>query len=242
MIQKQGHWVPYELKPRDVERRFGTCELLLQRQKKKIEIDNIEDSLVKHEIKDLIENYKPQKIKETKVKMNIVLKDEIPVYQRPRRLAPAERVQVSKQIDDWLRDGIIRPSISEYASPITLRKNIMSRDVSMFDDCNLSNVKLYLNSAFYPYNDLNLDFGKKRYAVLFDMYARFHRTYYGSGCFETLFNVLSFIEKEPFVVIDCSRQKESVKSVTVDVRIEFDCKENVPQIQLLPIVLSYTIA
>ena len=28
----------------------------------------------------------------------------------------------------------------------------MSRDVSdeMFDDCNLSNVKLYLNSAFYP--------------------------------------------------------------------------------------------
>ncbi|KAG5319684.1 TF26 protein, partial [Pseudoatta argentina] len=93
------------------------CKVDSQRQ---IEIDNIEDSLVKHEIKDLIENYKPQKIKETKVKMNIVLKDEIPVYQRPRRLAPAERVQVSKQIDDWLRDGIIRPSISEYASPITL--------------------------------------------------------------------------------------------------------------------------
>ncbi|KAG5317551.1 MOS1T transposase, partial [Pseudoatta argentina] len=35
MIQKQGHWVPYELKPRDVERRLGTCELLLQRQKRK---------------------------------------------------------------------------------------------------------------------------------------------------------------------------------------------------------------
>ncbi|KAG5322549.1 MOS1T transposase, partial [Pseudoatta argentina] len=35
MIQKQGHWVPYELKPRDVERRFGTCELLLQRQRRK---------------------------------------------------------------------------------------------------------------------------------------------------------------------------------------------------------------
>ncbi|KAG5318237.1 ORCO protein, partial [Pseudoatta argentina] len=35
MIQKQGHWVPYELKPRDVERRFGTCELLIQRQRRK---------------------------------------------------------------------------------------------------------------------------------------------------------------------------------------------------------------
>ena len=25
MIQKQGNWVPYELKPRNVERRFFTC-------------------------------------------------------------------------------------------------------------------------------------------------------------------------------------------------------------------------
>jgi len=32
----------------------------------------------------------------------------------------------------------------------------------------------------------------------------------------------------PFVIIDCSRQNESIKSTTVDVRIEFDCKENVP--------------
>ena len=29
MIQKQGNWVPYELKPRNVERRFFTCEMLL---------------------------------------------------------------------------------------------------------------------------------------------------------------------------------------------------------------------
>ena len=31
MIQKQGNWVPYELKPRGVERRFFACEQLLQR-------------------------------------------------------------------------------------------------------------------------------------------------------------------------------------------------------------------
>jgi len=34
MIQKQGNWVPYELKPRDNERRFFTCEQLIQKQKK----------------------------------------------------------------------------------------------------------------------------------------------------------------------------------------------------------------
>jgi len=97
----------------------------------------------------------------------------------------------------------------------TGRKNIMSRDVSVFDDCNLNNIKLYLNSEFYPYDDLNVDFGKNRYAILFDMYARFRKAYYGYDCY-------------PFVVIDCSRQNESIKSATVDVQIEFDCKENVP--------------
>ena len=35
MIQKQGNWVPYELKPKDVERRFFACEQLLQRQNRK---------------------------------------------------------------------------------------------------------------------------------------------------------------------------------------------------------------
>jgi len=29
------------------------------------------------------------------------------------------------------------------------RKNVMSRDVSIFDDYNLSNVKVYLNSQFF---------------------------------------------------------------------------------------------
>ncbi|KYQ59129.1 hypothetical protein ALC60_01857 [Trachymyrmex zeteki] len=110
----------------------------------------------------------------------------------------------------------------------TIGKDIMSRDGSLFDDCNLNNVKLYLNSEFYPYDDLNQDFGRKRYAVLFDMYAHFRKAYYGIDRFETLLNVLSFIEKRPFAVIDCSRQNESVKSATVDVCIEFDCKENVP--------------
>jgi len=35
MIQKQGNWVPYKLKPRDIERRFFTCEQLIQRQQRK---------------------------------------------------------------------------------------------------------------------------------------------------------------------------------------------------------------
>ncbi|GFW91221.1 mariner Mos1 transposase [Trichonephila clavipes] len=35
MIQKQGNWVPYELKPREVERCLFVCEQLLARQRRK---------------------------------------------------------------------------------------------------------------------------------------------------------------------------------------------------------------
>lgn len=35
MIWKVGHWVLYELKPRDVKRQFFACEQLLQRYKRK---------------------------------------------------------------------------------------------------------------------------------------------------------------------------------------------------------------
>jgi len=71
---------------------------------------------------------------------------------------------------------------------------------------------------------LNLDFDKKTYAVLW--YVRFHKAYYGINCFETLLNAFSFVEKAPFAIINRSQQNE-YQSAIVDVRIEFDCKENV---------------
>lgn len=41
MIQKQGNWVPYKLKPTDVEQRFFMCELLLARQIRKKKLHRI---------------------------------------------------------------------------------------------------------------------------------------------------------------------------------------------------------
>jgi len=76
----------------------------------------------------------------------------------------------------------------------TGRKNIMPQDVSVFDACNLSNVKLYLNS-FYPYDDLNLDFAKRDPSCL--VCTRVF-AYYGIDYFETLLAVHSFVEKGTF--------------------------------------------
>ncbi|XP_026829600.1 uncharacterized protein LOC113562951 [Ooceraea biroi] len=85
----------------------------------------------------------------------------------------------------------------------TGRRNIATKDASLFDECNLSNVKLFLNSEFYLYDDMHLDFTKNRYAVLYDMYARFRRAYYAldrddDGAMLTL---SKFLPCGPLVVI-----------------------------------------
>ncbi|GBO18018.1 Retrovirus-related Pol polyprotein from transposon 17.6 [Araneus ventricosus] len=54
--------------------------------------------------------------------MNIVLQDQIPVCQRARRLSFPEKQKVNEQITDWLNQGIIRESCSDYCSPLVLCK------------------------------------------------------------------------------------------------------------------------
>ncbi|XP_070167775.1 uncharacterized protein [Polyergus mexicanus] len=87
----------------------------------------------------------------------------------------------------------------------TGRKNVMSEDTSRFDDCKLTNVKLYLNSECYPYDDMNLDFDKNRWSILYDTYQRFCKNYYGYEYLEPSLTVTQFLRNGPFVIIDCSR-------------------------------------
>ncbi|XP_036147179.1 uncharacterized protein LOC118647079 [Monomorium pharaonis] len=108
------------------------------------------------------------------------------------------------------------------------RKNNMSENMSRFDHCKLINAKLYLNSECYPYDDLNLDFDKNKWLILYDTYVHFCKNYYGYDYLEPNQSVTMFRHNGPFVIIDCSRQSESIKSATVDVRLEFECRENVP--------------
>lgn len=56
-----------------------------------------------------------------------MLFDDEPVSLRPRSLASLEKAHVDKQVDEWLRDGIIQPCESDFASPVTVvRKKMVS--------------------------------------------------------------------------------------------------------------------
>lgn len=108
----------------------------------------------------------------------------------------------------------------------TDRKNKLFGRATTFDHCNITNARLFLNSEMYPYDDMNIDFENKKFSMVYDMYARFRKSYYGYG--EPMLNTDSYNSRAPIIAIDCSRQNDTIKSGTVDVRLEFECKENVP--------------
>ncbi|GFU39219.1 transposon Tf2-9 polyprotein [Trichonephila clavipes] len=86
------------------------------------DLPHVKNFNTRNELSSLIKDYKCNKIKCTKLKMHIKLKNDIPVYQRARRLSCSEKLQVNNQIDDWLRQGIIKESVFDYCSPIVLCK------------------------------------------------------------------------------------------------------------------------
>lgn len=86
------------------------------------DIEAIPDAETKNRVKKLIIDYRPKKCKTTGIKLKITLKDEKPIFQRPRRLALPEKKIVEKQVEEWIRDGIIEPCSSEYASPVVVVK------------------------------------------------------------------------------------------------------------------------
>lgn len=113
----------------------------------------------------------------------------------------------------------------------TNRSNQISADKSRYDHCNLSDLKVYLNSECYPYENLNVNFENSQYAVLYDMYCRFQETYYHDRASNTAVPLLTYEEygrNAPIIVIDCSRQNEALKKSIVDIRIEFQTRENIP--------------
>ncbi|XP_063891091.1 uncharacterized protein LOC126054290 isoform X2 [Helicoverpa armigera] len=75
-----------------------------------VNVDHIQDPAVRSEVMQCVEEYKPLYKEEAPIQLQIVLKDDIPVRQRPRRLSLMEQQVVEDQIEEWLDKGIVRVS------------------------------------------------------------------------------------------------------------------------------------
>lgn len=109
----------------------------------------------------------------------------------------------------------------------TDRKNNAEKNASLFDHCNLRNVKLHLNSEVFPYENLNINYEKNQYSMIYDLYTKFQESYYNTVN-KPILSYGDFKTKAPLCVLDCSRQQEALKTATVDVKLEFETTKNLP--------------
>jgi len=99
--------------------------------------------------------------------MGILLKDDESVYQRARRLSPIEREQVNTQIDEWIREAIVQPSLSEYASSVVLVRK-KNGSIRLCVDYRQLNKKIIKNRYPLPLVEDQLDLlqGAKYFSTL----------------------------------------------------------------------------
>lgn len=95
--------------------------------------------------------------------------------------------------------------------------------------CDVTNMKIHLNSNSYPYDDLNLNFENERFAIVYEMYLQFQKSYYNRGESSSLLSCQDFKKKAPIFVFDVSRQNEGVTGGSIDIKIEFETSKNIPE-------------
>lgn len=104
----------------------------------------------------------------------------------------------------------------------TARKDTVSKSASQFDLCSLENVKLYLNSKYHPYDNIN-----GNHALLYELFSNFQASYYSGSENHPVLKKDVFIGKTPLFVVDCSKQLETLKAGSLDIRIEFQTKDDI---------------
>lgn len=107
------------------------------------------------------------------------------------------------------------------------KKGLITENMSVFNEINLTNITAYLNGKRYPHENLNTDYYENHYAKMYDMYSKFQKVYYNYEEAEPLFS-LSQYKLNPLVVIDCKYQNEEIHKSGIEIRIEFMTKENIP--------------
>lgn len=108
-----------------------------------------------------------------------------------------------------------------------VKNNSLAHDVSLFDHCDLRSVRLFLNSEYWPHDPVQYDFQKGLISEAYESYVDFQRSYYGKEA-EPLLSRTQYFNHSPIFVIDCSKQAESIRYGTVDIKIEIEARKELP--------------
>lgn len=100
------------------------------------------------------------------------------------------------------------------------RKDNIKKDITFFDNGNLSDVKIYQNNESFPYESDDFDFARNQYSRAYKSFTNFQIDYMKRPTTQTIVSFKDFKERALFV-IDCSKQTEAIKAAMVDIKMEF---------------------
>ena len=102
----------------------------------------------------------------------------------------------------------------------TAKDGDQTKNPSTFDDVNLRNAYVMLNSDRYPTVDYNLSFANQKFSKVYGDAALFGVKFFGMDELITQSNITSSVYKTlyPLFTIDVSKQKEKLKSSVVDIQ------------------------
>ncbi|XP_023312299.1 uncharacterized protein LOC111692490 [Anoplophora glabripennis] len=109
----------------------------------------------------------------------------------------------------------------------TAKQNKFTADPTHFDNIDITNIRLTLNSESFPNERMRLNFTKNDYAEAHYNYTEFYPSYSNTLQKKSLLDYDTF-KNHAFFVIDCSRRDESMKSSTVDVRLDIEAAQGFP--------------
>ena len=112
----------------------------------------------------------------------------------------------------------------------TNKLDSQQQNPAIFDNLNLKNAHVTLNSERYPKSEIMADFNRNEYMRLFNMFDDFKRDYYGIDSLVggTQVNVPAYKSLFPIIVFDVRRQNETLKTGVMDIQVKLEFNEAVP--------------
>lgn len=118
-------------------------------------------------------------------------------------------------------------------------RKLVSTQSERYDNCNIRNVKLYLNNEYFPYDNMECDFVNNRFSELFREFCTIQKSYYPTEADNTYEHSYATFGTNPIFAFDCTRTDESLIGGTVDIRLEIDAHENIPALTTANCLIIY---
>jgi len=112
----------------------------------------------------------------------------------------------------------------------TDKMETQQQNPAVFNNLNLKNAYVTLNSERYPKNEIMANLNRNEYMRLFNMFDDFKKDYYGIDSLVggTQVNVPAYKSLFPIIVFDVRRQNETLKTGVMDIQVKFEFNEAVP--------------